>query len=336
MIKDTSYRFAAGKWSVKEVNGHIFELDQLFAFSCLWAARGDTGVQPVKFVELVHKAGLPEHWCQFCLCAVPVAEQMVTDPRVGFFTFIGSAKIGWGLRSKLSPGARCALEHGGAAPVIVFEDADLDSMIPLLIKGGYYHAGQVCVSVQRVYVDNRIKTRFVEAMTEQVQQLKVGDPLDPTTEVGPLIRTGEVDRVELWVNEAIEKGAVCPVGGHRQNDRVYTPTLLVDPPSESKVMTEEVFGPVVCITGYDDESVAVQQANSLPVSFHSSVFTQDINRALRLSRELDAGAVMINDHTAFRVDWMPFAGRKVSGLGTGGIGHTMADMTQEKLVVIRG
>ena len=295
-----------------------------------------TPLSCLRFVELVHEAGLPPDWCQACICEIPVAEKLVTDARVGFFTFIGSSRVGWSLRSKLSPGTRCSLEHGGVAPVIVSADADLDTMIPLLVKGGFYHAGQVCVSVQRVYVDNRIKVRFVETLAEQVRRLSVGDPLDPETEVGPLIRPGEVDRVESWVNEAIQEGAECEVGGKRVSDRVFEPTLLIDPSPASRITTEEVFGPVVCVIGYDDEAQAVALANALPVSFHSAVFTRDINRAMRLSRELDAAAVMINDHTAFRVDWMPFAGHRTSGLGTGGIGHTMAEMSHEKLVVIKG
>ena len=295
-----------------------------------------TPLSCLRFVELVHEAGLPPDWCQACICEIPVAEKLVTDARVGFFTFIGSSRVGWSLRSKLSPGTRCSLEHGGVAPVIVSADADLDTMIPLLVKGGFYHAGQVCVSVQRVYVDNRIKVSFVETLAEHVRRLSVGDPLDPETEVGPLIRPGEVDRVESWVNEAIQEGAECEVGGRRVSDRVFEPTLLIDPSPASRITTEEVFGPVVCVIGYDDEAQAVALANALPVSFHSAVFTRDINRAMRLSRELDAAAVMINDHTAFRVDWMPFAGHRTSGLGTGGIGHTMAEMSHEKLVVIKG
>ena len=295
-----------------------------------------TPLSCLRFVELVHEAGLPRDWCQACVCEIPVAEKLVTDARVAFFTFIGSAAVGWKLRSKLAPGTRCALEHGGVAPVIVAEDAELETMIPLLVKGGFYHAGQVCVSVQRVYVANRIRDEFVSALAEQVGRLTVGDPLDPQTEVGPLIRPSEVDRVESWVEEAVRDGAGCEVGGRRVSDRVFEPTLLVDPSPGSRIITEEVFGPVVCVMGYDDEAQAVSLANALPVSFHTAVFTRDIQRAMRLSRELDAAAVMINDHTAFRVDWMPFAGRRVSGLGTGGIGHTMADMSHEKLVVIKG
>jgi acyl-CoA reductase-like NAD-dependent aldehyde dehydrogenase len=296
---------------------------------------GPTPLSCLRFVELVHEAGLPQVWCQACVCGIPVAERLATDPRVAFFTFIGSAGVGWSLRSKLAPGTRCSLEHGGVAPVIVAADADLDTMVPLLVKGGYYHAGQVCVSVQRVFADNRIKQDLVDALTGQVEILVTGDPQDPATDVGPLIRPAEVDRVETWVEEALAGGAHCTIGGGRLSDRVFAPTLLVDPPADCRISTEEVFGPVVGVFGYDHEDDAVARANSLPVSFHSAVFTQDVDRAMRLSRELDAAAVMINDHTAFRVDWMPFAGRRTSGLGVGGIPYTMEDMAPEKLIVIR-
>ncbi len=294
-----------------------------------------TPLSCMRFVELVHQAGLPAEWCQTCNCEIPVAEKLVTDPRVGFFTFIGSARVGWSLRGKLAAGTRCALEHGGVAPVIVAADADLDTMVPLLVKGGYYHAGQVCVSVQRIFVHNSLKADLVAALKTQVAALVVGDPTEAKTEVGPLIRTGEVDRVEEWVQEAIAAGAECVVGGKRVSDYVYAPTLLVDPPHTCRVSTEEVFGPVVNVYGYDDEAEAVAQANSLNVSFQAAVFTRDTSRAMRLTRELDAAAVMVNDHTAFRVDWMPFAGHRTSGLGIGGIPYTMADMAPEKLVVIK-
>jgi len=295
---------------------------------------GPTPLSCIRFVELLHKAGLPEEWCQTCVCDNMVAEKLITDPRVAFFSFIGSARVGWYLRSKLAPGTRCALEHGGAAPVIIAKDADIDRMLPLLVKGGYYHAGQVCVSVQRMFVDNAIKADFAAALTEKVVALNVGDPSDAATDVGPLIRTGEVDRVESWVDEAVDGGATCLTGGNRITDRVYAPTILMDPDARAKVSTLEIFGPVTCVYGFDDIGEAVSIANSLPVAFQASVFSQDINTALNTARNLDAAAVMVNDHTAFRVDWMPFAGRKTSGLGVGGIGHTMADMSQDKMVVV--
>ncbi|NOY67329.1 MAG: aldehyde dehydrogenase family protein, partial [Gammaproteobacteria bacterium] len=144
----------------------------------------DTPLSCLRLVDLIHKAGLANEWCQVCVCDLQVAEMLVTDSRVAFFTFIGSARVGWELRRKLSAGTRCALEHGGAAPVIIAADAKLDKMVPLLVKGGYYHAGQVCVSVQRIYVDNAIKTEFINTLKTHVAALKVGDPVDASTEVG--------------------------------------------------------------------------------------------------------------------------------------------------------
>ena len=261
---------------------------------------------------------------------------MVTDSRVAFFSFIGSAKVGWALRRQLAPGTRCALEHGGVAPAIVAADTDLDKTIPSLVKGGYYHVGQVCVSVQRVYVDNSIKAEFIKAFAGHVSALIAGDPTDDATEVGPLIHPAEVDRVEQWVNEAVAAGANCLLGGERLSDHLYAPTLLVDPPLNSKVSTQEIFGPVVCVYGYDDIDTAITQANALPVAFQAAIFTLDINRAIYAAQMLDAAAVIVNDHSAFRVDWMPFAGHRTSGLGVGGIAYTMDEMTQDKLLVING
>jgi len=207
--------------------------------------------------------------------------------------------------------------------------------VPLLVKGGYYHAGQVCVSVQRVFVENSLKDILISELIRQVSALKVGNPTDADTDVGPLIRPSEVDRVEQWVNEAKALGADCVLGGERLGHYFYAPTLLVDPPVDAKVSTQEIFGPVMCIYGYDDIQHAIHQANALPVAFQAAVFTQDIDRAIHTANALNASAVMINDHTAFRVDWMPFAGRRTSGLGVGGIPYTMEEMTHSKLVVIQ-
>ena len=294
-----------------------------------------TPLSCLKLVEAVHRAGLPPEWCQAVMTDIPTAEKLVTDPRVAFFTFIGSAKVGWYLRSKLAPGTRCALEHGGAAPVVVHADADLDRALPLIVKGGYYHAGQVCVSVQRLFVDNAIKDRMVDALTDQVGKLVVGDPELAETEVGPLITPREVQRVGSWVDEAVAAGGKLSIGGGPVSDHVYQPTVLVDPPVDAKVSTLEVFGPVTCVYGFDNVDDAVAQANALPVAFQAAVFTQDIDKALAMADRLDASAVMVNDHSAFRVDWMPFAGLRQSGLGTGGIPYTMEDMVIDKMTVIR-
>ncbi len=295
-----------------------------------------TPLSCARFLEILYEAGLPEPWCQMALTSGhDVAEKLVCDPRVGFFSFIGSGRVGWAMRSKLAPGTRCALEHGGAAPVVVAGDADVEAMLPLLAKGGFYHAGQVCVSVQRVYTDSSISRDVANRLAERAQALRVGDPTSPDTEVGPLIKTGEVERVHEWVTEAVEGGAELLCGGDRISDSCYSPTVLLDAPDDVRVSREEIFGPVVCVYSTDGVDDGIRRANALPFSFQSAVFTRSLDTALRCYRRLDASAVMVNDHTAFRVDWMPFAGLKVSGHGVGGIHHTMHDMQVEKMAVIR-
>jgi len=288
------------------------------------------------FVAMVREAGLPEPWCQIFLPqGNELAEQLATDGRVAFLSFIGSARVGWALRAKLAPGARSALEHGGAAPAIVDRSADLDRIIEPIVKGGYYHAGQVCVSTQRIYVQRDIADEFTQRLVARVDKLRTGDPTLAETEVGPLILPREADRVAEWIKEATRGGATLATGGAPLSETTLQPTVLLDPAPDAKVSTQEVFGPVVAVYRYDDLDSAIAQANSLPVAFQASVFAQDIDVALRAANRLDASAVMINDPTAFRTDWMPFAGRKQSGYGTGGIPYTMRDLTQEKMILMR-
>jgi acyl-CoA reductase-like NAD-dependent aldehyde dehydrogenase len=295
-----------------------------------------TPLSCLRFVQILREAGLPDGWCQAVVTTDrAAAEALVTDAHVAFFSFIGSAKVGWALRSKLAPGARCALEHGGAAPVIVAADADLDDVLPLLGKGGFYHAGQVCVSVQRVFAHENIARKVAEGLAEVGKLMTVGDPTKPETDVGPLIRPNEVDRVHEWVQEAVKSGAELLTGGEKLSPSCYTPTVLFDPPSEARVSAQEIFGPVICVYPYSDIDDAIARANALPFAFQAAVCTADINIAMRAFRRLDASAVMVNDHTAFRVDWMPFAGLKQSGHGVGGIHHTMHDMQIKKMLVIR-
>jgi acyl-CoA reductase-like NAD-dependent aldehyde dehydrogenase len=295
-----------------------------------------TPLSCLRLVQIFREAGLPDEWCQpLVLADRTLSEQLVADRRVAFFSFIGSANVGWGLRAKLAPGARCALEHGGVAPVIVAADADLDDAVPLLTKGGFYHAGQVCVSVQRVFVDRRIVAEFADRLAAAADKLNAGDPTLPATEVGPLIRGSEVKRVDEWVKEAIAAGGKKLCGGRSLSETTYAPTVLLDPPDHVRVSTHEVFGPVVCIYPYGQMRDAIRRANALRYAFQAAVFTRDVDTALAAARSLDASAVMINDHTAFRVDWMPFAGLRESGLGVGGIPYSMHDMQTEKLIVFR-
>jgi acyl-CoA reductase-like NAD-dependent aldehyde dehydrogenase len=239
------------------------------------------------------------------------------------------------LRSKLAPGTRCALEHGGAAPVILADDFDSELAWAGILKGGFYHAGQVCVSVQRVFAPRRVAHDFAEELAVRAARLVVGDPTNPDTEVGPLIRPSEVTRVHAWVLEAVHGGAELLCGGDPLDSSCYPCTVLFDPPPPARVSTSEIFGPVVCVYPYDDLDDAIATANSLPVAFQAAVFSRNIDIALRVFRRLDASAVMVNDHTAFRVDGMPFAGLRESGLGVGGIPHTIADMQIEKMLVLK-
>jgi acyl-CoA reductase-like NAD-dependent aldehyde dehydrogenase len=294
----------------------------------------DTPLSCKTFVDLLIQSGLPPSWCRFVPCDLASAERMVTDPRVAFFSFIGSAKVGWMLRAKLAPGTRCALEHGGAAPVIVDSGVDSAMMIPKLVKGGFYHSGQVCVSVQRVFAPRAQAAALAEGIAAHASRLVVGNAIEETTECGPLIRPREVTRVAEWVDEAVAMGAHKLCGGQALGPTTYAPTVLLDPPQNARVSNSEIFGPVVCVYSYDDPAQAIELANSLPFAFQASVFSNRLDFAMQAFRGLDASAVMMNDHTAFRVDWMPFAGRRQSGYGIGGIGHTMKDMTQEKMMVL--
>ncbi|MEO1221502.1 MAG: aldehyde dehydrogenase family protein [Pseudomonadota bacterium] len=296
---------------------------------------GDTPLSCFEFVDILHEAGLPKEWAKAVVTPRDVSSKMVADPRVAFFSFIGSAAVGWSLRSQLAPGARCALEHGGVAPVIVDPSADLASAVPSLVKGGFYHSGQVCVSVQRVFAHSSIIDELTALMVPAVEALKVGNAIHEDTECGPLIRPKECDRVAQWVEEAVGAGAKLLCGGEKLSDTTYAPTLLLSPPVDATISQNEVFGPVVCIYSYDDVDEAIAQANALDVSFQAAIFTNDLASAMHTYRNINASAVMVNDHSAFRTDWMPFAGLKQSGHGVGGIPFTAHEMTIEKMIVIK-
>lgn len=294
-----------------------------------------TPMSAVKLIEILKEAGLPAGWAQVVVCDRKGGELLATSPKIDFLTFIGSGFVGWYLNSKVADGTRVALEHGGVAPVIIEPDADIDDLIPAIGKGGFYHAGQVCVSVQRVYVHESIFDEVSTRLADYASKLVVGDQLDPKTDVGPLINHNEVNRIEEWVQEAVDTGAKVLTGGKRISDSCYEPTVLVNPSDDIQVSTHEVFGPVVCVYSYSDIEEAFDRANALEVSFQAAIFTKNIDTALKGVKRLNGTAVMVNDHTAFRVDWMPFGGAKASGLGLGGIGHSMEEMTNEKLMVIK-
>ncbi|WP_372639385.1 aldehyde dehydrogenase family protein [Ancylomarina sp.] len=319
------------------LNLAVHQIVPAFAVGCpvIIKPASSTPMSAIELVKMMIEAGLPVDWAEVVVCNRENAELMVKDRRVNYFSFIGSAEVGWALRSKLAPGTHCAMEHGGSAPVIVEPDTDINDAISLLGKGAFYHAGQVCVSVQRVFVHDSIMDEFSMKLVAYAKSIKVGDPLDPFIEVGPLIDSCEQERVHKWVNEAVEEGAELLCGGRKCMATCYQPTVLLDPSEDSKVSKLEVFGPVVCLYTYSKLQEAIDRSNSLDLAFQASIFTKNMDKALDAVSQLNASAVMINDHTAFRVDWMPFGGRDSSGIGVGGIPYSMKEMTRDKLMVIR-
>jgi acyl-CoA reductase-like NAD-dependent aldehyde dehydrogenase len=285
-------------------------------------------------VDLLYEAGLPVDWCQMVICKNSLTEKMAGDKRISFISFIGSHKVGWHLRSVIAPGTRIVLEHGGVAPVIIDKDADIKNLIQPLIKGAFYHAGQVCVSVQRIYVHESVIDQFLEKFLKAMRKLKTGNPAKEQTDVGPLILPEEATRVEKWVLDAEFEGGKILAGGQSISNVSYQPTLILNPATYSSVSSEEVFGPVVSVFPFSERQEAIKLANNLPFSFQAAVFTKNLDNALHYTRSLKANTVIVNDHTAFRVDWMPFGASELAGLGTGGIKYIMKDMCKEKLIVL--
>ena len=295
---------------------------------------GDTPLSCLRLVDILREAGLPPGWCEALVTDDTVATQLVSDRRVGFFSFIGSARVGWMLRSKLAPGARCALEHGGAAPAIVAADADLDLAVPKLVKGGFYHAGQVCVSVQRIFAHRSIAQTLGGAHRRAGTPAEGGrsdDARDRCRAADPSCRKSSASTPGC--EKRSKAGPRCCAEASRSSTHATSPPCCSSRRPTCRVSTQEVFGPVVCVYAYDELDEAIARANALPVAFQAAVFTRDYATAMRAYERLDASAVMVNDHTAFRVDWMPFSGLRESGLGVGGIPYTFRDMQTEKMFV---
>ena len=321
------------------VNLIVHQIGPALAAGCpvLVKPSRDTPLSCVNVVQALVDAGLPPAWCRVLIPAShDHTDALVRDGRVRFLSFIGSAEVGWGLRARIAPGMRCALEHGGIAPVIVDRGANLDLAAAAVAKGGFYHAGQVCVSVQQVFVHREAADAFMERLTALTAGLRTGNPLAHDTDVGPLIKQSEADRVEAWIADATQAGATLVAGGQRLAPTLIAPTILKDAPADAKVSSKEIFGPVVSLQTYDDLDEACRRANVGGYAFQAGVFTESLETARRAYAGLNASTVMINDHSAFRVDWMPFAGLNLSGLGVGGIPHTYREMTTEKMMVLRG
>src|SRR6266571_1065107 len=282
--------------------------------------------------ELVSETDLPPGMFSVLPLSSDRAEALVRDRRFAKVTFTGSSPVGWKLKG-LDPRKHVTLELGGNAGVIVHSDADLDHAAERVAVGGYYQAGQSCIAVQRVLVQAEVESAFVERLVKHVQGLKVGDPMDPSVDVGPLIDSGALDRVAEWVDEAVASGAEVLTGGKRQ-DPFYPPTVLTKTTPEMKVRCEEVFGPVVTVGSYQTFEEALAEVNNSPYGLQAGVFTRDIERAFLAHRELEVGGVIVNDVSAFRADQMPYGGSKESGFGREGLRSAMDEMTEPRIMVL--
>ena len=284
--------------------------------------------------ELFLETDLPPEMVSVLPIGGSQAGELAKDGRFKKISFTGSSQVGWDLKAA-DPRKAVTLELGGNAGVIVHSDGDLDKAAQRIAFGGYYQAGQSCISVQRVFVQADVADAFERKLVEEVAALKTGDPMDPETDVGPLIDRDALDKVSSLVDEAVQNGAEILVGGKRE-DPFYAPTILKRTSGDMKVRQEEIFGPVTTLETYGDFDEAIELANETNYGLQAGLFTRDIDRIFRAHRDLEVGGVVVNDVSAFRADQMPYGGTKDSGVGREGLRWAMAEMTEEKVLVLSG
>ena len=293
-----------------------------------------TPLSALLLAELEADAGLPPGWLNVvCGPASEIGDVLVEDERVALITFTGSAGVGWKLRER-APRKRVNLELGNATPVIVAADADLEDVATRLAANAFSFAGQSCISVQRIYVERSAYDRFLELFLPRVEALVVGDPADDATDVGPVISSGERDRVLEWIEEARGLGARILAGGELDGELIR-PTVVADAPADSKVACEEVFGPLCTVAAYDSLDEAIALSNGTRYGLQAGIFTSDVKAALRAARELEFGGVTVNEAPTFRADQMPYGGVKDSGNTREGPAYAIREMTEERLVVLQ-
>ncbi len=282
--------------------------------------------------EMALEAGCPPEALSVVVCPGSRAERLVSDPRIAFFTFTGSSEVGWHLKG-IAGRKRVGLELGGNAAAIVHEDADLRYAAGRIVMGGFTNAGQNCISVQRVLLHRPIYDSGLSLLIERTKSLKVGDPRDPETDVGPMIDRPAAEKAMARVQEALQGGAKALIGG-RCEGTMFEPTILVETRPDMIVNREEIFAPVITVAPYDDFDQAIAMANDTDFGLQSGIFTQDIQRILHAFDRIEVGGLQINDVSTFRVDQMPYGGVKGSGIGREGPRYAVEEMTEARLMVI--
>ncbi len=289
-----------------------------------------TPVSALKLAQVVSETGLPQGAFSVVPSTTQAAVPLVEDERIRFLSFTGSPAVGWALKSRAGR-KRMTLELGGNAGVIVHRDADLSYAAERVAWGGFSNAGQSCISVQRVYVHSDVYEAFRDELVRRVKALKVGDPLDETTDVGPVIDPSAAERVEAWVEEARQGGAQVLTGGTR-NGNLWQPTILAELQQNMRVSCEEVFAPLVGLYRYTDIREAIQGVDNSAFGLQAGLFTNDMSVIREAFEDIEVGGLMVNDVSTFRIDHMPYGGVKQSGTGREGLRYAIEEMSELKLM----
>jgi glyceraldehyde-3-phosphate dehydrogenase (NADP+) len=291
-----------------------------------------TPMVALMLADVVSRSGYPKEAVSILPMSADTAAPLVEDERLKLVTFTGSALVGWALKARAGK-KKVALELGGNAGCIVHSDADVDQAVARCVAGGFAFAGQSCISVQRIFVERTVFEEFLGKLSVSVQKLKVGDPAEESTDVGPMIRLADAERADTWIAEAVGQGAKVVCGGNRSGT-LLAPTVLTGTGETQRVNCEEIFAPVVTVESYDDFGEAVARVNRSPFGLQAGVFTRDIKRLMYAYEELEVGGVIAGDVPTFRIDHMPYGGVKDSGMGREGIRYAIEEMTEPKLLVL--
>ena len=291
-----------------------------------------TPLSALLLAEIIIEAGLPEGGLSVIPCDSATAEMAALDARIKVLSFTGSATVGWALKARV-PHKKVLLELGGNAGVVVDEGADLDYAAKRCVIGAFSFAGQVCISVQRIYLHKEIYKPFMDRFIPLVKGLRTGDPLLDETDVGPVIDKENMQRIGVWLGEAIDKGARVITGNERK-DNIFMPTVLEDTTPDMKVNCMEVFAPVVTTRKIDSFEEGLHAVNDSPYGLQAGVFTRDLKHAFQAFEELEVGGVIVNDVPAYRIDHMPYGGVKQSGFGREGIKYAIEEMTELRLMAL--
>jgi acyl-CoA reductase-like NAD-dependent aldehyde dehydrogenase len=302
--------------------------------ACVLKPATATPLAALKLAEVLADAGQPAGWLNVVVgSSSAIGDVLVEDERVRMITFTGSSAVGWKLRERAAR-KKVSLELGNSTPMIVLADADLERAAAAVATNGYSFAGQSCISVQRVYVAREAYDRFLEELVPRVEALRVGDPLDPDTQVGPVTDEENRDRIASWIREAIAGGATLRAGGEVDDAGLLRPTLLADVAPDMRVSCQEVFGPVVTVAPVDGLDDAIELANGTAYGLQAGIFTASIKDAMQAALRLDFGGVTLNEAPTFRADQMPYGGVKESGNTREGPRYAVEEMTEPRVVVV--